>query len=93
MSKKTTTFIVLSALIVSTSGFAAELCGRLTAEAMNGSEGKAYFIANDDGENSVFPESASVGKELDADIYKDVCAEGKHTRKGFEASSVSLTDK
>ena len=91
--KTTTAILVLGILGASTSCFAAELCGRLTAEALNGSEGKAYFIANDSGENSVFPESASVAKELDEDIYKDVCVTGKNTRKGFAASSVSLTEK
>jgi len=72
------------------SAFASELCGRDTPEGMGG-DAKVYFITNDDGKNVVVPATAKVKADLDTLAYQSVCAQGKKTRKGFVAASVSAT--
>jgi len=90
MKTKMMAILIMGTLGISITSFAAELCGKLTAEALNGSEGLTYFITNDSGENVVVPESDKVRKDLYDDINKFVCATGKNSRNGFMANSVML---
>ena len=73
---------------VASSSFAAQVCGQLSRECLNGPECVA-FINNNDGETKIIAANDAIEQSIESLAGAEVCAEGRQTRNGLKVTEIN----